>query len=154
MAGDTYLTIAGNLTAAPKSGASSSGSTWARLRVASTARVFDRGESAWRDGDTVFMDVVCWRRLAENVVASLQRGDRVLVSGRVHQRSYQDDQGGKHTIVELEAESIGPDLVRHPARLLRPAPAAERSETAEGPQTPAAGSLNAAAEPEPEGAAV
>jgi single-strand DNA-binding protein len=120
MAGDTYLTLSGNLTSAPKAGESRSGARWARLRVASTARVFDRGESSWRDGDTLFLDVICWRRLAENVMATLQRGDRVLVSGRLRQRSYQDTQGAKHTMMELEAESVGPDLARNPARLLRP----------------------------------
>jgi single-strand DNA-binding protein len=120
MAGDTYLTVSGNLTSAPKAGESRSGARWARLRVASTARVFDRTESSWRDGDTVFLDVVCWRRLAENVIATLQRGDRVLASGRLRQRSYQDAQGTKHIQVELEADSVGPDLARNPARLLRP----------------------------------
>jgi single-strand DNA-binding protein len=121
MAGDTYLTVSGNLTAIPKSGVSRSGSPWARLRVASTSRVFDRGESQWRDGETMFLDVICWRRLAENVVATLERGDRVLVSGRLRQRSYEDQQGAKHTVTELEAKSVGPDLVRAPARLLRAA---------------------------------
>lgn len=121
MAGDTYLTVSGNLTAAPKSGMSRSGSPWARLRVASTSRVFDRSESQWRDGDTVFLDVTCWRRLAENVVVTLERGDRVVVSGRLRQRSYEDQQGARHTVMELEAESVGPDLVRSPARLLRTA---------------------------------
>jgi len=120
MAGDTYLTLSGNLTSAPKSGESKSGARWTRLRVASTARVFDRAESSWRDGDTVFLDVVCWRRLADNVMATLQRGDRVLASGRLRQRSYQDAQGVKHTQMELEADSVGPDLARNPARLLRP----------------------------------
>jgi single-strand DNA-binding protein len=121
MAGDTYLTVSGNLTAIPKSGVSRSGSPWARLRVATTSRVFDRGESQWRDGDTMFLDVMCWRRLAENVVATLERGDRVLVCGRLRQRSYEDQQGARHTVMELEAESVGPDLTRTPARLLRPA---------------------------------
>jgi single-strand DNA-binding protein len=119
MAGGTYLTISGNLTAAPKSGSSRTGAPWAKLRVASTSRVFDRAESQWRDGDTVFLDVICWRRMAENVVASLDRGDRVIVSGRVHQRTYEDQQGVRHTVTELEAESIGPDLVRAAARLIR-----------------------------------
>jgi single-strand DNA-binding protein len=123
MAGDTYLTVSGNLTSAPKTGESKSGARWARLRVASTARVFDRAESSWRDGDTVFLDVICWRRLADNVMVTLQRGDRVLASGRLRQRSYQDAQGTKHIVVELEADSVGPDLARNPARLLRPSAA-------------------------------
>ncbi len=121
MAGDTYLTLSGNLTAAPKSGTSRTGTPWAKLRVASTSRVFDKTESQWRDGVTVFLDVMCWRRLAENVVASLERGDRVIVVGRLHQRTYEDEQGVRHTVHELEADSVGPDLGRAPARPVRAA---------------------------------
>ncbi|MCW2546976.1 MAG: single-stranded DNA-binding protein, partial [Mycobacterium sp.] len=93
MSGDTTLTFSGNLTASPKTGVGRNGSAWANLRVASTSRVFDRAESQWRDGDTMFLDVVCWRRLAENVAATLERGDRVIVAGRLRQRSYEDAQG-------------------------------------------------------------
>ena len=126
MAQDTYMTIAGNLTASPKSGVGSNGASWARVRVASTPRRYDREEAAWRDGDTVFLDVMSYRRLADNVAESLQKGDRVLVSGRVRQRSYTDEQGVKRSVTELEADAIGPDLGRHPAQLIRP-PAAEHA---------------------------
>jgi single-strand DNA-binding protein len=119
MSGDTNLTFSGNLTANPKAGVGRNGSAWANLRVASTSRVFDRAESQWRDGDTVFLDVVCWRRLAENVAVTLERGDRVIVAGRLRQRSYEDAQGARHTVMEIDADSIGPDLSRCPAQLVR-----------------------------------
>jgi single-strand DNA-binding protein len=114
-----YLTMSGNLTAEPKSDVGPSGVMWAKIRLASTTRVFDKAENQWRDGDTVFIDVKCWRRLAENVVATLQRGDRVLVSGRLRQREYDDPQGVHRTVTEIEAESVGPDLNRCAARLVR-----------------------------------
>ncbi len=150
MAQDTYMTIAGNLTASPKSGVGSNGASWARVRVASTPRRFDREEAAWRDGDTVFLDVMSYRRLADNVVATLQRGDRVLVSGRVRQRSYTDEQGVRRSVTEIEADAIGPDLGRHPAQLVRP-PAADNptevggDEAAPEPEDSAATDRNAEA---------
>jgi single-strand DNA-binding protein len=119
MAVESNLTITGNLTAEPKSDVGPSGVMWAKIRVASTNRVFDKAENQWRDADTVFIDVKCWRRLAENVVATLQRGDRVLVSGRLRQREYDDPQGVHRTVTEIEADSIGPDLSRCAARLVR-----------------------------------
>ena len=141
MAGETYVTVSGNLTAAPKSGESRAGTKWARLRVASTSRVFDRTEGQWRDGDSLFLDVVCWRRLAENVVLTLERGDRVLVNGRLRQRSYEDQQGVRHQAWELDAESVGPDLNKVPAKLSRrlvvvdepPAPGVVPAEISEPP---------------------
>ncbi len=121
MAGEIYLTLSGNLTAPPKSGVSRSGVPWTRMRVASSTRVFDRATTEWRDGETVFLDVSCWRRLAENAATTLERGDRVLILGRLRQRSYEDQQGVRHTVSEMEADAIGPDLGRAAARLLRPA---------------------------------
>ena len=119
MKSDTYVTLSGNLTAAPKTGHSRTGDTWARIRVASTSRIFDRVKNEWRDGETRFLDVTCWRRLAENVVATLDRGDLVLVYGRLHQRSFEDQQGVKRTNWEMEADAVGPDLSRSPAQVLR-----------------------------------
>lgn len=119
MSGETYLTMSGNLTAAPKTGQSRNGDAWSRIRVASTPRRFDRNDNQWHDGATLFMDVVCWRKLAENVAVTLERGDRVLVAGRLHQRSYEDAQGVKHTNVELEAESVGPDLTKVAVKVMR-----------------------------------
>jgi single-strand DNA-binding protein len=154
MAGETYVTISGNLTAPPKSGMSRGGIPWTRMRIASSARVFDRQASEWRDGETLFLDVSCWRRLAENAATTLERGDRVLVLGRLRQRSYEDQQGVRHTVTEMDADAIGPDLGRAPAKLLRasasaqPAPAEESStpETSGEPDVPAP-ALAGAAEP-------
>jgi single-strand DNA-binding protein len=120
MAGETYLTLSGNLTSAPKSGVSRGGVAWTRMRIASSSRVFDRGTSEWRDGESIFLEVSCWRRLAENAAASLERGDRVLVIGRLRQRSYEDQQGVRHTVMEMDADAIGPDLGRAAAQLTRP----------------------------------
>jgi single-strand DNA-binding protein len=119
MYGDTTLTISGNLTASPKPGVTASGDPFAKLRVASTSRTFDRVEGKFRDGKTIFLDVTCWRRLAENVLATLERGDSVLITGRVRQRSYDDAQGVRHSITDLEADAVGPDLTRCAARLVR-----------------------------------
>jgi single-strand DNA-binding protein len=132
MSGETKLTISGNLTANPIAGASRSGDPFAKFRVASTSRTFDRTEGRWRDGESVFLDVTCWRRLAENVLATLERGDSVVVTGRLRQRSYEDAQGARHTVVGLDADSVGPDLSRWPARLVRTssAPAADDREPA------------------------
>ncbi len=136
MAVESYLTVSGNLTANPKSDLGPSGTLWAKIRVASTTRVFDRAQSQWRDGETVFIDVMCWRRLAENVVATLQRGDRVLVAGRLHQRSYEDAQGVRHTVTEIDAESVGPDLSRCAARLVRPSSSRPTVAVEEGAEEP------------------
>jgi single-strand DNA-binding protein len=130
MAGETSLTLSGNLTSVPKTGVSRTGVPWTRMRVASSSRVFDRGTTEWRDGETIFLEVSCWRRLAENAAATLDRGDRVIVVGRLRQRSYEDQQGVKHTIMEMDADAIGPDLSRVVARLLRqerPDPAEQQS---------------------------
>jgi single-strand DNA-binding protein len=119
MSGETYLTMSGNLTSAPKSGATKVGDTWARIRVASTSRMFDRADNQWRDGATVFMDVICWRRLADNVVLTLDKGDRVVVVGKLRQGSYDDQQGVRHTTYEVEADSVGPDLSKSAASVMR-----------------------------------
>ncbi len=115
----TLLTLSGRLTASPRLSETPSGARYTKLRVASTSRVFDRAESQWRDGDTLFLDVTCWRRLAENAAATLERGDRVLIVGRLKQRSYEDGQGVRHTVFDVEAEAVGADLGRFPATLQR-----------------------------------
>ncbi len=145
MAGETCLTLSGNLTSAPKTGVSRTGIPWTRMRVASSSRVFDRGTTEWRDGETIFLEVSCWRRLAENAATTLERGDRVLVIGRLRQRSYEDQQGVRHTIMEMDADAIGPDLSRTPARLLR----AERPDPGEQPAASEDATPAPAAVPEP-----
>jgi len=145
VAGETYLTLSGNLTSVPKTGVSRSGIPWTRMRVASSSRLFDRESTEWRDGETIFLEVSCWRRLAQNAAATLERGDRVLILGRLRQRSYEDQQGVRHTVMELDADAIGPDLSRAAARLLRP----ERPDHAEAAGEPEEAAPAPAAVPEP-----
>jgi single-strand DNA-binding protein len=109
MAGDTVITIIGNITADPELRFTPSGAAVANFTVASTPRQFDRTSNEWKDGDTLFMRCSVWRDAAENVAESLQRGTRVLVSGRLKQRSYEKD-GAKHTVVEMEVDEVGPSL--------------------------------------------
>jgi single-strand DNA-binding protein len=127
MSGEIKLTITGNLTANPKISTSRNGDSRASIRVASSSRVFDRTEGKYRDGETVFLDVICWRRLADDVLTTLERGDAVLVTGRLRQRSYEDAQGVRHTVAEIDADSVAADLSRCAARLVRTAsvPAAD-----------------------------
>ncbi len=109
MAGDTVITIIGNLTADPELRFTPSGAAVANFTVASTPRMFDRQSNEWKDGETLFMRCSIWRDAAENVAESLQRGARVIVSGRLKQRSYEKD-GQTRTVVEMEADEIGPSL--------------------------------------------
>jgi single-strand DNA-binding protein len=110
MAGDTVITIIGNLTADPELRFTPSGAAVANFTVASTPRQFDRQSNEWKDGETLFMRCSVWRDAAENVAESLQRGTRVIVSGRLKSRSYETKEGEKRTVVELEVDEIGPSL--------------------------------------------
>src|SRR5881628_3402915 len=108
--GDTYITVVGNLTGDPELRFTPSGAAVANFTVASTPRSFDRQSNEWKDGDTLFLRCSVWRQAAENVAESLQRGSRVIVSGRLRQRSYETKEGEKRTVVELEVDEIGPSL--------------------------------------------
>ena len=110
MAGDTIITVVGNLTADPELRFTPSGAAVANFTVASTPRIFDRQTSEWKDGDALFMRCSIWREAAENVAESLTRGSRVIVQGRLKQRSYETREGEKRTVVELEVDEIGPSL--------------------------------------------
>jgi single-strand DNA-binding protein len=110
MAGDTTLTIIGNLTNDPELRFTPSGAAVANFTVASTPRSFDRQSNEWRDGETLFMRCSVWRDAAENVAESLQRGARVVVTGRLKSRSYETKEGEKRTVVELEVDEVGPSL--------------------------------------------
>ncbi|MFF1608004.1 single-stranded DNA-binding protein [Amycolatopsis sp. NPDC058278] len=110
MAGETTVTVVGNLTSDPELRFTPAGSAVANFTVASTPRVFDRESGAWRDGDALFLRCSLWREHAENVAESLVRGTRVVVHGRLRQRSYDTKEGEKRTVVELEVEEIGPSL--------------------------------------------
>ena len=110
MAGDTTITVVGNLTADPELRFTPSGAAVANFTVASTPRIFDRQSNEWKDGDALFMRCSIWREAAENVAESLTRGSRVIVQGRLKQRSYETREGEKRTVVELEVDEIGPSL--------------------------------------------
>ena len=109
-AGDTTLTIIGNLTADPELRFTASGAAVANFTVASTPRIYDRQSGEWKDGDALFMRCNIWREAAENVAESLTRGARVIVSGRLKQRSFETREGEKRTVVEVEVDEIGPSL--------------------------------------------
>jgi single-strand DNA-binding protein len=110
MAGETTITIVGNLVADPELRFTQSGAAVASFTVASTPRTFDKNSGEWKDGEALFMRCNVWRQVAENVAESLTRGSRVLVSGRLRQRSFETKEGEKRTVVELEVDEIGPSL--------------------------------------------
>ncbi|GAB88770.1 single-stranded DNA-binding protein [Gordonia rhizosphera] len=110
MAGDTVITVIGNLTADPELRFTPSGAAVANFTVASTPRTFDRQTNEWKDGEALFLRCNIWRDAAENVTESLTKGTRVIVSGRLKQRSYETREGEKRTVVELEVDEIGPSL--------------------------------------------
>ncbi|GAB04264.1 single-stranded DNA-binding protein [Gordonia amarae] len=110
MAGDTVITVIGNLTADPELRFTPSGAAVANFTVASTPRTFDRQTNEWKDGEALFLRCNIWREAAENVTESLVKGTRVIVQGRLKQRSYETREGEKRTVVELEVDEIGPSL--------------------------------------------
>ena len=110
MAGDTIITVVGNLTADPELRFTPSGAAVANFTVASTPRVFDRQTGEWKDGEALFLRCNIWRQAAENVAESLTRGTRVVVQGRLKQRSFETKEGEKRTVFELEVDEIGPSL--------------------------------------------
>ena len=109
-AGDTVITIIGNLTQDPELRFTPSGAAVANFTVASTPRQFDRQTNEWKDGETLFMRCSVWRDAAENVAESLTRGSRVIVSGRLKSRSFETKEGEKRTVVELDVDEVGPSL--------------------------------------------
>ena len=110
MAGDTVITVIGNLTADPELRFTPSGAAVANFTVASTPRTFDRQTNEWKDGEALFLRCAIWREAAENVAESLTRGARVVVSGRLKQRSFETKEGEKRTVIELDVDEIGPSL--------------------------------------------
>lgn len=110
MAGETTVTVVGNLTADPELRFTPAGAAVTNFTVASTPRTFDRQSGEWKDGDALFMRCNVWRQPAENVAESLQRGARVIVTGRLKQRSFETKDGEKRTVVELDVDEVGPSL--------------------------------------------
>ena len=110
MAGETVITVVGNLTADPELRFTPSGAAVASFTIASTPRTFDRNTNEWKDGEALFLRCSIWRQAAENVAESLQRGMRVVVTGRLKQRSFETREGEKRTVIELDVDEVGPSL--------------------------------------------
>jgi len=119
MAGETIITVVGNLTADPELRFTPSGAPVANFTVASTPRNFDRQTGEWKDGDAMFLNCAVWRQAAENVAESLTKGMRVIVQGRLRSRSYETREGEKRTVFEVEVEEIGPALKYATAKVTR-----------------------------------
>jgi single-strand DNA-binding protein len=120
-ADDTQLTIVGNLVDDPQLRYTPTGNAVANFRIASTPRFMDRATNEWKDGDSLFLTCNVWRQPAENVAESLQRGMRVIVSGRLRQRSYETKEGEKRTVYEVEVDEVGPSLRNASAKVTRSA---------------------------------
>ncbi|MEU3028935.1 single-stranded DNA-binding protein [Streptomyces incarnatus] len=119
MAGETVITVIGNLVDDPELRFTPSGAAVAKFRIASTPRTFDRQTNEWKDGESLFLTCSVWRQAAENVAESLQRGMRVLVQGRLKQRSYEDREGVKRTVYELDVDEVGPSLRNATAKVTK-----------------------------------
>lgn len=119
MAGETVITVIGNLTGDPELRFTPSGAAVANFTVASTPRTFDRQSNEWKDGETLFMRCSIWREAAENVAESLTKGMRVVANGRLVQRSYETREGEKRTVVEMQVDEVGPSLRYASAKVTR-----------------------------------
>ena len=139
-AGDTPITIAGNLVDDPELRYTPTGQAVANFRVASTPRYLDKADNAWKDGDSLFLTCNVWRQAAENVAESLQRGMRVIVTGRLKQRSYEAKDGsGKRSVYEIEVDDVGPSMRNASAKVTK----SNRSGGEQsGPQAAPAGARN------------
>jgi len=118
-AGDTPITVVGNLVADPELRFTASGQPVATFRIASTPRFMDKATNEWKDGDSLFLSCNVWRQAAENVAESLQRGMRVIVTGRLKQRNYETKEGEKRTVYEVEVDDVGPSLRNASAKVAR-----------------------------------
>jgi single-strand DNA-binding protein len=117
MAGETVITVVGNLVDDPELRFTPAGAAVAKFRIASTPRVFDKTANEWKDGDSLFLTCSVWRQAAENAAESLARGVRVIVQGRLKQRSYEDREGVKRTVYEIDVDEVGPTLARATAKV-------------------------------------
>jgi single-strand DNA-binding protein len=118
-AGDTQITIVGNLVDDPELRFTPTGTAVARFRIASTPRFLDKQSNEWKDGEALFLTCNIWRQAAENVAESLQRGMRVILQGRLRQRSYETKEGEKRTVYEVEVDEVGPSLRNATAKVNR-----------------------------------
>ncbi|WP_213815279.1 single-stranded DNA-binding protein [Glaciihabitans sp. dw_435] len=125
MAGETVITVVGNLTSDPELRYTQGGLAVANFTIASTPRSFDRASNDWKDGDALFLRASVWREFAEHVAGSLTKGSRVVATGRLKQRSYETKEGEKRTSIELEVDEIGPSLRYATAQVTRAASSRE-----------------------------
>jgi single-strand DNA-binding protein len=121
MAGETVITVIGNLTSDPELRFTPSGAAVASFTIASTPRTLDRQTQEWKDGEALFLRCSCWRQMAEHVAESLTRGSRVMAQGRLKQRSFETKEGDKRTVIEMEVDEIGPSLRYATARVAKTA---------------------------------
>ena len=136
MANDTVITVVGNLTADPELRYTQNGVAVANFTIASTPRTFDRQSNEWKDGETLFMRCSVWRDAAENVAESLQRGMRVIVTGRLKSRQYETREGEKRTVFEVDVQEVGPSLRNATAKInkvARSAAGTGKTQTGEDP---------------------
>jgi single-strand DNA-binding protein len=147
MAGETIITVVGNLTDDPDLRFTPSGAAVANFTVASTPRFFDKQTNEWRDGDALFLRCSIWRQAAENVAESLHRGTRVIVQGRLKQRSYETREGEKRTVVELDVDEIGPSLKYATAKTTKTSRSGGSSDSGTAGADPWATPAPAASEP-------
>ena len=147
MAGETIITVVGNLTADPELRYTQNGLPVANFTIASTPRNFDRAANEWKDGEALFLRASVWREFAEHVAGSLTKGSRVIATGRLRQRSYQDREGQNRTSIELEVDEIGPSLRYATAQVTRAASSggggASRQQVSEEPWAPPGSSSGA-----------
>lgn len=132
MSGETVVTVVGNLTADPELTFIASGAAVVNFTVASTPRNFDRKTGDWKDGETLFLRCTAWRQYAENVAESLTRGTRVLVQGRLVQRSFETQDGTKRTVIELQVDEVGPSLRYATAKVNKVSRSSEASTSVNG----------------------
>jgi single-strand DNA-binding protein len=127
VAGETIITVVGNLTADPELRYTQGGLAVANFTIASTPRTLDRASNEWKDGEALFLRASCWREFAEHVAGSLTKGSRVVATGRLKQRSYETKEGEKRTSIELEIDEIGPSLRYATAQVTRAPGGSDRS---------------------------
>lgn len=137
MAGETVITVVGNLTADPELRYTQNGLAVANFTIASTPRSFDRASNEWKDGEALFLRASVWREFAEHVAGSLTKGARVIATGRLRQRSYETKEGEKRTAIELEVDEIGPSLRYATAAVTRAASSGGRGDDAWASSSPA-----------------
>lgn len=146
MAGETVITVVGNLVDDPELRFTPSGAAVAKFRIASTPRVFNRETNEWKDGDALFLTCSVWRQAAEHVAESLTRGTRVIVQGRLKQRSYEDREQIKRTVYELDVDEVGPSLTYATAKVTKTS--GGQTSRKEGSGDPWAGAQPAASRPQ------